>query len=71
MKKVMWKCCGIVRDEANLRDGLAGIKNLEGKMEIDGTSENATLRGALLASRKTFEAALARKESIGAHYRIN
>ncbi len=71
MKKVMWRCCGIVRDEANLKDGLAGIKNLEENIEITEKSENAITRNALIVCRKTIEAALQRKESIGTHYRTN
>ncbi|MEK6957790.1 MAG: L-aspartate oxidase [archaeon] len=71
MKKVMWGCCGVIRDEANLKDGLAGILNLEKRIETNQNAGNIIVKDALLVSRKTFEAALARKESIGTHYRTN
>ena len=71
LRKVMWKCCGVIRDETNLKDGLAGIKSLEEKIEIAEGIENAAVRNALVVCRKTFEAALARKDSIGTHFRIN
>ncbi len=69
MKKVMWRCCGVIRDEANLKDGLAGIINMEEKIEISDEIENAIFRNSLIVCRKTFEAALARKQSVGTHFR--
>ncbi|HLC79181.1 MAG TPA: FAD-dependent oxidoreductase [archaeon] len=69
MKKIMWRCCGVIRDQANLKDGLAGIKNLVQKIEINETIESIIARDSLLVCEKTIEAAILRKESIGAHYR--
>ncbi len=71
IKKIMWRCCGVVRQEANLKDGLSGIKKLENKIEVQEAVENIVVRNALLVSRKTIDAALEHKESIGVHYRIN
>lgn len=71
MKKIMWQCCGVLRDEANLKDGLSGIQAIEKRIETNSSIESITVRNALLVCRKTFEAALARKESIGTHYRVN
>ncbi len=71
MRKVMWRCCGVIRDEANLKDGLAGIQNLAKRIEVTEESHNVAVRNALVVSEKTFEAALARRESVGTHYRLN
>ncbi len=71
MRKIMWRCCGVIRDEPNLKDGLAGIRNLEKKIEIRQDIESIAVRNALFVCEKTMEAALARKQSIGVHFRAN
>ncbi|VVB99522.1 L-aspartate oxidase [uncultured archaeon] len=71
MRQAMWANCGIVRETAKMESGLAKIKMLEKEIEVSETIENAVARNALLVSRRTFEAALARKGSVGCHCRIN
>ncbi|MCR4368575.1 MAG: FAD-dependent oxidoreductase [archaeon] len=71
LKKVMWRCAGVVRNEAGLKDGLAGILHMEKRIEQTRENENVLARNALIVARHTFEAALARKKSVGTHYREN
>jgi len=71
MKKIMWNCCGVVRTQQNLKDGLAGIIALETKMEKNETNKCIAIQNALKVCKLTIEAAIKRKESIGTHYREN
>ena len=61
----------VVRTENGLKEGLAGVVNMKNKVEIKNGIESVAVRSALSVCEKTFEAALARKENIGTHYRVN
>jgi L-aspartate oxidase len=68
MKKIMWKCCGVIRTQQNLNEGLARITALEEKMEKNETNKCIAIQKALKVCKLTIEAAIKRKESIGTHY---
>lgn len=63
LRNVMYANVGLVRNAAGLREALARIAELE----ADG--EEGPLRNLLVAGRLIAEAALARHESRGSHYR--
>jgi len=71
MKKTMWKSCGVIRQEKLLTQGLAAITGLEKKTEINDSAGSLALQNAFSVCKMTIEAALARKESMGTHYRLN
>jgi L-aspartate oxidase len=63
LRNVMYANVGLVRNETGLREALTRIGELEAA-EQDGTLRNLLVVGRLIA-----EAALARRESRGSHYR--
>jgi succinate dehydrogenase / fumarate reductase flavoprotein subunit len=79
LRDTMWESCGVLRDDAGLRRGLARIAELrELALEVDvsPTSEGYAdlahaldLRASLVAAEATLLGALARRESRGAHQR--
>lgn len=64
LRNVMYANVGLVRDETGLREALARIAELEATAAPEGTLRNLLVVGRLIA-----EAALARHESRGSHYR--
>ena len=81
LRDLMWECCGVVRSEAGLLEGLArGAKIRERAQEIEVRPDIAgyadvahafDLHGSLLAARATLESALERRETRGAHNRAD
>jgi succinate dehydrogenase / fumarate reductase flavoprotein subunit len=79
LRNLMWERCGVVRDEAGLNDGLAGIGELARAAEQvdvrpgeEGWTDLAhalDLRAGILASAATIRSALNRRETRGAHNR--
>jgi succinate dehydrogenase / fumarate reductase flavoprotein subunit len=79
VRDLMSDCCGVVRSEAGLRQGLArleavaeGARAMEVRPDIAGYDDLAhafDLHGSLLAARATLECAIERRESRGAHNR--
>ena len=68
--KILWDNCGVVRNRVLLEKGLMEIRKLEqGFGAGNGSVETASVAKGLLVARKTFEAALARNESVGVHFR--
>jgi len=78
--EVMWHKVGIIRDAAGLKAGLAGLSAIEGELDECGVADadrafNLTwhdwlnLKSLAQTSRVIAEAALARTDSRGAHYR--
>ena len=78
--EVMWHKVGIIRDEAGLRAGLAELAAIESELDECGIADanrafNLTwhdwlnLKSLAQTSRAIAEAALARTDSRGAHYR--
>jgi succinate dehydrogenase / fumarate reductase flavoprotein subunit len=81
LRNVLWEDCGVVRDEAGLRRGLARVADLRTAMDTidvrpseEGWGELAhalDLRAGLATAEATIRCALARNESRGAHFRAD
>jgi len=81
VRDLMSECCGVVRSEGGLRDGLARLEEVAGRAErlevrpdIAGYADLAhafDLQGSLLAARATLDCALERRETRGAHNRAD
>ncbi|MEW2360211.1 FAD-dependent oxidoreductase [Spirillospora sp. NPDC029432] len=79
VRDIMTEHCGVVRDEAGLRAGLAGLDAVEDRVGALGIHpDNAgyqdlahafDLKSTMLAARATLEAALERRETRGCHNR--
>jgi succinate dehydrogenase / fumarate reductase flavoprotein subunit len=79
LRNAMWETCGVVRDQAGLRQGLervAELRELAGDVDVRPTSEGYAdlahaldLRASLVTAEATLLGALARTESRGAHQR--
>ena len=77
----MSECCGVVRSEEGLEAGLARLdevtvrsRAMEVRPDLAGYADLAhafDLEGSLLAARATLECALERRESRGAHSRLD
>ena len=78
LKLIMWDKVGIVRTEKSLLGALSAINLLEQQFNFNGVQRNKCsslkeyeLRNLIYVARSITEAALKRKESIGAHYRAD
>jgi succinate dehydrogenase / fumarate reductase, flavoprotein subunit len=81
IRDLMSECAGVVRSEDGLREGLDRIAEvrtrtdeIEVRPDIAGYADLAhafDLRGSLLAARATLESALERRETRGAHNRVD
>jgi succinate dehydrogenase / fumarate reductase, flavoprotein subunit len=81
LRDVMWERCGVVRDDAGLRDGLARlddvasvVADVDVRPSAEGWSDLAQvidLRAGLLVGEATMRGALARTESRGCHNRTD
>ena len=79
VRDLMWRNCGVVRNEEGLRRGLDGLGELGASLsavDVSPTGEGwndlgllLDLRSALLTGEATIRGALARTESRGAHNR--
>jgi fumarate reductase flavoprotein subunit len=80
LHKLMWDEVGIMRTAESLRRGLAGLGELEGELRTTGIADDnrafnltwhdwLNLESQILVSRAIAEAALAREDSRGAHFR--
>jgi succinate dehydrogenase / fumarate reductase flavoprotein subunit len=79
LRNVMWEQCGVVRDDAGMRDGLARLEEINavvGDVDVrpsaEGWSDLAQLidlRAGLLVAEATMRGALNRRESRGCHNR--
>ncbi len=78
--EVMWNKVGIIRDEAGLKSGLSELSSIENDLEDCGIADAnrafnlswhdwLNLRSLVATSRVIAQAALARADSRGAHYR--
>ncbi len=80
-RNVMWERCGVVRDDAGLREGLsrldeirAVVADVDVRPSAEGWSDLAQLidlRAGLLVAEATMRGALARQESRGCHNRAD
>jgi succinate dehydrogenase / fumarate reductase, flavoprotein subunit len=81
VRDLMTECCGVVRTEEGLQEGLARLegvieraKTIEVRPDLAGYADLAhamDLHGSLLAARATLECALERRESRGAQARLD
>jgi succinate dehydrogenase / fumarate reductase flavoprotein subunit len=81
LRDLMSECCGVVRSESSLREGLVRLAELsartgelEVRPDIAGYADLAhafDLQGSLLAAQATIESALERRETRGAHNRAD
>jgi succinate dehydrogenase / fumarate reductase, flavoprotein subunit len=81
VRDLMTESCGVVRSEDGLQEGLARLAevteaatSLEVRPDLAGYADLAhaiDLEGSLLAARATLECALERRESRGAHTRLD
>lgn len=77
----MWERCGVVRDDAGLREGIARldeirtvVADVDLRASAEGWSDLAQLidlRAGLLVAEATMRGALARRESRGCHNRTD
>lgn len=81
VRDLMSECCGVVRSEEALEEGLERLDEvtvrssaMEVRPDLAGYADLAhafDLEGSLLAARATLECALERRESRGAHSRLD
>lgn len=74
LKNIMWNNVGIIRTEASLITALSEINKLDEVYQNKdkcSSIDEYELRNMLLVARCIINAALKRKESIGAHYRAD
>ena len=79
LRDLMWERCGVVRDEAGLREGLrelAAIREAAADVDVRPGAEGWTdlahaldLRSGLVAAEATLRCAIERRETRGAHIR--
>ncbi len=77
----MWEHCGVVRDESRLKEGMKkieSIKNIIPEVDVRPDSEGygdlvliLDLEASLLSAEATILSAINRKESRGAHQRLD
>jgi L-aspartate oxidase len=73
LQQLMNDCCRVVRNEAGLTYALGEVTALRDKLEsvFEDNKEYFEMLNLTILSVEILEAALARKESVGAHYREN
>ena len=72
LKTVMWEKAGIIRSGKGLKEALHEIDHMGGIITDYGyTREELELVNMTIVARLIVKSALMRRESIGAHYRID
>jgi succinate dehydrogenase / fumarate reductase flavoprotein subunit len=79
LRNTMWECCGVVRDEEKLGEGLDRLRKIQaaaGDVDVRPTSEGYSdlahaldLRASLLSAEASLLGAIERRETRGAHNR--
>lgn len=81
LRNIMWECCGVVRNEDKLKQGLLQIADLKEKLkDVDVRPDSEgyedlmlafDLESSIMSAEATILSALERKESRGAHQRTD
>ena len=74
LKDIMWNHTGILRDEKTLKEGLDKLERLSSKFPRTGkcqTKAEYEFKNMLTVAKLITMSALNRKESRGAHYRLD
>lgn len=73
LKQIMWDKAGIIRSEVSLKTALMELDELKNKYYIKESCcrEEYELKNMLVVAKLIVESALMRKESRGAHYRLD
>lgn len=81
LRELMWKYCGVVKDDKNLKEGLNELIKLKGLIKnVDISRKNKNLKeiitlldleAAFITAEATLKTSLLRLESRGAHYRLD
>jgi L-aspartate oxidase len=71
LRKLMWRDAGLLRDEAGLRRAQAELAALRENQPRGMTRRAQEARNLLVVAEAIAQAALGRKESRGAHFRID
>ena len=79
LRDIMWKYCGVIRNEKGLREALKKLNNIEEqlssidvRLEINNQKDfinKLDLQSSLITAKATILSSLERKESIGAYQR--
>lgn len=79
LNQIMWKHCGVIRDEPSLQEGINKLANLKVRMEnmdirVDANSLGElvvgfNLKASICSAEATLVSALERRESRGSHQR--
>ena len=80
IKEMMWKCCGVIREETKLKNGLKKLdeinmrsKNIDVRINKEGFADDLisafNIEASIIASKITLLSALQRTESRGSHQR--
>jgi succinate dehydrogenase / fumarate reductase flavoprotein subunit len=79
LRNTMWECCGVVRNEEKLTEGLKRLREIQaaaGDVDVRPTSEGYAdlahaldLRASLVSAEASLLGAVERRESRGAHNR--
>jgi len=71
VQEIMHACCAVVRDAAGLTEALAEIRDIRAELEqgFDDRRVYIELLNIVTVAEAILEGALARTESVGAHYR--
>ena len=81
LRNVMWECCGVVRSEETLREGLSRVAEIGALVDDVDVSPSAEgyadlaqaldLGGSVVVGLATISSALERRETRGAHHRLD
>ena len=79
LRDVMWKYCGVIRNEEGLKEGIVQINNIEKQfsnieviLELNNQKDlinKLDLQSSIISAKATILSSLERKESRGAHQR--